>query len=56
MFPFAFEWAWDIGHLVFMGALWFALSMIGLGLTYCILKTLYDTATEDQSGEGGGHH
>ncbi|MBS3808649.1 MAG: hypothetical protein KGY38_00645 [Desulfobacterales bacterium] len=55
MFPFIFEWAWDIPHLVFMGALWYALSIIGAGLTYCILKSLYDTATEE-GGESHEHH
>ncbi|MFP3998594.1 MAG: hypothetical protein ACLFNW_08390 [Desulfobacterales bacterium] len=54
MFPFAFEWAWDIAHLVFMGALWFALSIIGAGLTYCIIKTIYDVATKEV--QDNGHH
>ncbi|MFO7859827.1 MAG: hypothetical protein R6U41_01260 [Desulfosalsimonas sp.] len=56
MFPFAFEWVWDISHLVFMGGLWYALSIIGAGMTYCIIKSLIDTAA-DEAGEGGhGHH
>ncbi len=38
MFPINFEWIWDAGHLLFMGGLWFALSVMGLGLTYCIIK------------------
>ncbi|MCF8024036.1 MAG: hypothetical protein K9J79_00720 [Desulfobacteraceae bacterium] len=54
MFPFIFEWEWDIAHLVFMGAAGFAVSIIGAGITYCILKTIYDTATED--GGEKGHH
>lgn len=55
MFPFIFEWAWDIAHLVFMGALWFALSIVGLGITYCILKSIYDTATTQEGGDEGHH-
>jgi hypothetical protein len=56
MFPFIFEWVWDISHLVFMGGLWYALTIIGLGLTYCIIKSIIDTAA-DQGEEGGhGHH
>jgi len=30
--------------MVFMGGLWYALSILGMGLTYCILKAAYDTA------------
>jgi len=43
MFPFCFEWIWDMSHIVFMGGLWFALIIIGLGMTYCIGRTFYDT-------------
>ncbi|MFO8049576.1 MAG: hypothetical protein R6U29_11130 [Desulfosudaceae bacterium] len=50
MFPFVFEWTWDTAHLVFHGGLWYALSILGLGMGYCILKTLYDTYFDD-----GGH-
>ncbi|GBC64005.1 hypothetical protein DENIS_5005 [Desulfonema ishimotonii] len=54
MFPGLFEWIWDGGHMVFMGGLWYALGIIGLGLTYCIVKSAIDTAG---GGEGGhGHH
>jgi len=42
MFPFNFEWIWDAGHLLFMGGLWFALSIMGLGVTYCIIKAIFD--------------
>ena len=40
MFPFNFEWIWDAGHMLFMGGLWYALSILGLGLTYCIIKAI----------------
>lgn len=46
MFPFNFEWVWDMSHLVFMGGLGFALTAMGLGVTYCIIKTIVDTYTE----------
>ena len=52
MFPFNFEWIWDLGHMVFMGGLWYALTIIGLGVTYCVIKTVNDTA----EGEGDAHH
>jgi len=47
MFPFSFEWLWDMSHLVFMGGLWYALTIIGLGMTYCILKTAIDVTRGD---------
>lgn len=47
MFPFSFEWAWDMSHYVFMGGLWYALAIIGAGLTYCILKAAIDTMKSD---------
>jgi hypothetical protein len=51
MFPFSFEWLWDAGHLLFMGGLWYALAILGLGMTYCIIKTVIDL-----SKGNGGHH
>ncbi|MFO7964794.1 MAG: hypothetical protein R6U50_12800 [Desulfobacterales bacterium] len=51
MLPFSFEWVWDVTHAVFHGGLWFALSVIGMGLTYVIIKTIIDT-----SKSGNGHH
>jgi len=47
MFPFSFEWVWDMGHLVFMGGLWYALGIIGLGITYCIIKAAADSSKKD---------
>ncbi len=52
MFPFSFEWAWDMSHIVFMGGLWYALSIIGAGMTYCIIKAAIDTL----KGDAGDHH
>jgi len=52
MFPFCFEWSWDIGHLVFMGGLWYALSIISIGMTYCIIKTAYDCKKDSNKGDG----
>ena len=51
MFPFSFEWVWDMGHMVFMGGVWYALGILGMGLTYCVIKAVYDTA----QGKGGDH-
>ena len=53
MIPTNFEWIWDMGHIVFMGGLWYALSILGIGTTYCIVKAAIDTLKEDDSGH---HH
>ncbi len=53
MFPFSFEWVWDMGHIVFMGGLWYALSILGLGMAYCIIKTVIETST---GAEDNAHH
>lgn len=52
MFPFNFEWIWDMSHLVFMGGLWYALGIIGAGMTFIVIKSIKDTA----EGKGGHHH
>jgi hypothetical protein len=54
MFPFCFEWAWDMSHMVFMGGLWYALSIIGAGLTFAIIKSIIDVKKHD--GQDHGHH
>lgn len=58
MFPFVFEWHWDTAHLVFHGGLWYALSILGMGMTYCVLKALYDTLRGDDHDDHGhdSHH
>jgi hypothetical protein len=42
MFPFAFEWHWEIGRLIFMGLLYAVLTVIGVGLVTAVLMTLRD--------------
>ncbi len=39
MFPFCFEWSWDVGHLIFMGLLYCVLGVISLGLLYAFVMT-----------------
>jgi hypothetical protein len=51
MLPINFEWIWDLGHMVFHGGLWYALSIIGAGVTYCIIKAAIDTS----KGKGAQH-
>ena len=47
MLPFSFEWVWDAGHIVFMGGLWYALSILGLGMAFCVIKTVVDVSKGD---------
>lgn len=49
MFPFSFEWVWDVGHVIFHGILWCVLVTVGLGVTYCLFRALLDTLSP-----GGG--
>ncbi len=55
MLPTIFEWMWDPSHLVFMGGLWYALNILGIGMTYCIIKSVVD-CTKENDGEGAHHH
>lgn len=53
MFPFSYEWVWDTGHMVFHGGLWYALTIIGVGMGYCVMKALRDAARKTP---GDPHH
>ena len=49
MTPFSFEWLWDIEYFIFMGLLYLALTVIGCGLVYCLVKTWLDhSVTQEQ--------
>jgi len=52
MFPFSFEWVWDAAHLIFMGGLWYALTIIGLGMTFCIVKAAFIDSPHGDHGIG----
>jgi hypothetical protein len=51
MFPFCFEWVWDMSHIVFMGGLWYALGIVGAGLTYCIVKAAKESSDNHSNGD-----
>ena len=57
MFPFIFEWQWDLGHLVFMGLFYSALGVLILSLGYVFFMTMTDlwigktSASEDHHEE-----
>ena len=54
MFPFAYEWTWYLGQYLFMGAAAFAISVVGAGLTFAIIKSVIDTLQEDEGSPD--HH
>ena len=56
MFPFIFEWHWDTAHLVCHGGLWYALSILGMGMGYCVAKALYDTFLSGGGDNHDDHH
>ncbi len=39
MLPFSFEWAWNVGHFIFFGFLYLALTVVGCGLVFAGIKT-----------------
>jgi hypothetical protein len=53
MFPFIFEWEWDMAHYVFMGGLYYALGIVSLGVAYVVAKALIQT--DQGHGHGDGH-
>lgn len=55
MFPFCYEWAWDMSHIVFMGGLWYALGILGAGISYVAAKSAWDTL-RPSDGHEHGHH
>ncbi len=56
MFPFVFEWAWDAGHLIFMGLLYLVLGVISLGLLYAFVKTWLKLRTSSDKFQSSNTH
>ena len=42
MTPLSFEWQWNIEYFIFMGLLYLALLIVGIGLIYTYIKTWLD--------------
>ncbi len=55
MLPFAFEWHWDVGHIVFMGLFYLALMVITTGLNYALLASMKDLAIGKTYSHDHGH-
>jgi len=41
---------WDTAHIIFMGVFYSAISAVGLGVTFVVLKSIFDYMM------GGEHH
>ena len=54
MFPFAFEWANDAAHFVFMGSLYTVLTLLVIVLHYCGIRAFLDLICK--KGEGDHNH
>ena len=55
MLPFIFEWHWTIDRILFMGLLYFALTLIGLGLVIAFWVTLRNLKGGGAHGHGDAH-
>ncbi len=56
MFPFIYEWVWDPSHYVFMGGLYYALTIISIGMGYCVGKSFYQAFLTNNDLEEHGDH
>jgi hypothetical protein len=48
MTPLSFEWLWNIEYFLFMGLLYLALTVIGCGILYTLIKTWLDLGPEEK--------
>lgn len=46
MTPLSFEWHWNIEYLIFFGLLYLALTIIGCGTLYALVKTWLDVVKD----------
>jgi len=56
MFPWVFEWDWEIGHYALLGAWYCVLTVVGVTLAYVFLKTVSDLKKGGGDDHHGGHH
>lgn len=48
MTPLSFEWHWQADYFIFMGLLYLALIILGIGLIYAYVKTWFNLEKEDE--------
>jgi hypothetical protein len=51
MTPFSFEWKWIADYFIFMGFLYLALTIIGCGIAYCLIRTWLDLRDDENPME-----
>lgn len=49
MTPLSFEWQWNLDYGIFMGFLYLALGIVGIGLLVVYVKTWIHMHEEDKS-------
>jgi hypothetical protein len=42
MTPFSFEWQWNVEYFIFFGLLYLALTIVGCGTVYTVIRTWLD--------------
>ncbi len=50
MTPFSFEWQWNVEYLIFFGLLYIALTIVGCGLVYALVKTWLNLPLAEEHG------
>ncbi|MBI5116720.1 hypothetical protein HZA56_09630 [Candidatus Poribacteria bacterium] len=55
MFPTAFEFRWDAGHMIFFGLFYTVVFIILTGLCYVVVKSLVDAYKVMRKGQGQSH-
>jgi len=51
MTPLSFEWQWNADYFIFMGFLYLALTCLGCGITYSLIRTWLDLRQEGEPEE-----
>lgn len=55
MFPFVFEWHWDLGHFIFFGLWYGVLTVLGIGMMLVSGKTAKELMSPEEEGEEEHH-
>ena len=51
MLPTAFEFRWDIGHIIFFGAFYSVVAVVLTSLSYVMIKSIMDVYKEMSGGD-----
>jgi hypothetical protein len=51
MTPLSFEWKWIVDYFIFMGLLYLALTIVGCGIVYCLIRTWLDLHYDEEAKE-----